>query len=224
MANSNDYEFMNENSIHEDLLCPLCTDPLEEPVCANQCGHTFCRKCITNTFRTMSKCPTCRHDLTLEDFQPVNIRPFLNQLNQLLVKCRLCSQEDIQWGNFKDHSTKCMERNVSCPAADIKCEWTGKRDKIQDHVNVCPLIKVRPMITELNAQVQQQSEQIRFLFTILGKISENHKTACRERYGVNGPASCDICGKLFKFDTNKRRLHYCPQTDICADCLKSHFQ
>ena len=54
-------------------------------------------------FSKMSNCPACRQSLTLQDFHPVTIRPFLNQLNQLLVKCKWCSQINIQRGNIKDH-------------------------------------------------------------------------------------------------------------------------
>ncbi|CAF1100879.1 unnamed protein product [Rotaria sp. Silwood1] len=185
MATSNSYEYINERSINEELLCSICTDPFEDPLCANQCGHTFCRKCITDTFcrkcitdtfcrkcitdtfRDMSRCPTCRHDLKLEDFHPVTIRPFLNQLNQLLVKCKWCSQSNIERGNFKDHLSNCVEEILSCPAANLKCDWKGKRDKIQDHVSICPLIKVQPMIVELTDLVKQQSEQIRCLDTLV---------------------------------------------------------
>jgi E3 ubiquitin-protein ligase NRDP1 len=223
MENRDNYEYMDENSIHEDLLCPLCSDPLDEPLCANQCGHTFCRKCITNTFQTMSKCPTCRQKLTLEDFHPVNIRPFLNQLNQLLVKCKGCLETNIQRGNFKDHTAKCLKINVSCPAAEIKCDWTGQRDQLQDHISICPLIKVQPMITELNALVKQQSEQIRFLYTILEKTSNNHKTACQEKEYKARTPYCDVCNKKITFNEHERRLHYCPQTDICSDCVKKYF-
>jgi hypothetical protein len=223
MASNDNYEYMDENSIHEDLLCSLCTDPFEEPVCANQCGHTFCRQCITKTFDTMSHCPTCRESLTLEDFQPVNIRPFLNQLNQLLVKCKVCSTTNIQRGNFKDHAMKCMKVNVSCPAAELNCNWTGQRDQLQDHTKTCSLIKIQSMISELNAKVKQQSEQIRFLYTILEKTSKNHKTACQERYKAGGSVSCDICKKYFTFDDREHALHYCPNTDICSDCVKEHF-
>jgi hypothetical protein len=223
MTNSNKYEYINEDSIHEDLICPICTDPLVEPLCADQCGHTFCRQCITDTFREMSQCPTCRHQLTIEDFRPVITRPFLNQLNQLLVKCKWCPQTNIQRGNFKEHSTKCEQKMVSCPAADIKCNWTGQRDKMQEHMNVCVLMKVQPVIAELNAQVRQQAEQIRFLYTILEKTSESQKKACRESYGVNNTIICDICDKETTYNGRRRRLHYCPQTDICSTCVKKHF-
>ncbi|CAF1112875.1 unnamed protein product [Adineta steineri] len=223
MAANNNCEYINDKSIPEDLLCPICTDPLEEPLSANQCGHTFCRQCITDTFQTMSQCPTCRYTLTLEDFQPVTLRPFLNQLNQILVKCKSCPETNIQRGNFKDHAIKCMKTIVSCPAADIKCSWTGQREKMQDHVSICPLVQIQPVITELNATVKQQSEQIHFLYTVLEKISTNYKKTCKEYYKAKGAAYCDICKKRFIFNEHEHRLHYCPETDFCSTCVKKYF-
>jgi hypothetical protein len=78
------------------------------------------------------------------------------------------------------------------------------------------------MIIELNALVKQQSEQIRFLYTVLEKTSKNHKTACQEKYETR-TACCDVCKKLFTFDEDEHRLHYCPQTDVCSDCVKKYF-
>ena len=223
MSSSNDYEYVDKKLIDESLLCPICTDPFEDPVCGSLCGHTFCRKCITDALHNTSKCPSCRRDVTLEDFTPAILRPFLNQLNQLFVICRWCSQMNIPRGNFKDHLKSCSKIIVSCPAADIKCDWKGQYDKMQDHVRMCPLVKVQPMIVELNALIKQQSEQIRFLYTILEKTSKSHQKACQEHYKANGRAYCDICRKRFMFDEHKARLHYCPDTDFCSDCVKKHF-
>ena len=223
MASSTDYEYINDNSIHEDLICPICYDPFERPLCANQCGHTFCRKCITNAIRKTSKCPLCSQVLTLNDFHAVTTRPFLNQLNKIHVKCHWCSQVNIQRGNFKDHAKTCTKFIVSCPAADIKCDWTGQRENVQDHLKVCVLMKVQPMMAELNSQVKQQSEQIRFLYTILEKTAKHHTETCPDKFTTDTIAYCDICEQAITFDEHTRCLHFCPDTDVCFNCVKKHF-
>ena len=220
MTSLDDFEYVNENSIHEDLLCPLCTDPFEEPVCAKQCGHTFCRNCITTTFQTMNRCPTCREILKLEDFHPINIRPFLNHLNQLLVTCKFCSITNIQRGNFDDHRKQCTNREIPCPAANIDCNWKGKRDQLEEHTRACALVKIQPKINELTRLVERQSEQIKFLFTVLQKLSVSKKQHWRENYGRGGSAQCDICNGDIQFSS---RLHFCPNTDICHRCIGKHF-
>jgi hypothetical protein len=223
MANTDSYEYMNENSIAQDLMCPLCKNPLNEPVCPDQCGHTFCQKCITNAFNQLSQCPTCRRRLTLSDFRPITTRPFLNQLNQLLVKCKACSESNIERSNFSDHSKVCSKQLVSCLAENLKCEWKGCRDQIDGHMKQCPLIKVQPTIAELNAKIAHQSGQIRFLYTVLNRISRNHKAVCQENYRMEGSACCDGCRIGFTFAEHERRLHFCPKTDFCADCVEEFF-
>lgn len=223
MSNDHDYEYMNESSIPEDLICPICSEPLREPVCADQCGHTFCRECITKTFRQMSTCPTCRHSLTLADFRSITTRPFLNQLNQLLVQCKQCSKSGIQRGDFKEHIATCVQTMVPCLAAAIHCDWKGKRDQLQDHIIACPLVKVQPIIADLKAQVTQQSERIRFLCTILEKISDSQTAACQEGGYIEREACCDVCDKNFNHAKHRRALHFCPNTDFCSGCVKKHF-
>ncbi|CAF1362704.1 unnamed protein product [Rotaria sordida] len=217
------WEHMTENIVDEELFCPICTDPFEEPVCANQCGHTFCRKCIIKTFRITSQCPTCRHTLTIDDFHPITTRPFLNQLNKILVKCKWCSQSNIQRGDFKDHIKTCTKTIISCPAANINCDWKGQPDQIQGHVEVCPLVKIQPTIVELKTIVKQQSEQIRFLYTIFKKTSEHHKEVCKEAYIKNGLIYCDVCKKQFTINEHQEWLHFCPEADICFNCVKKYF-
>ncbi|CAF3936058.1 unnamed protein product [Rotaria sp. Silwood1] len=197
MAINIDWENMTENSIDEDLFCPICTEPFEEPVCANQCGHTFCRKCIINTFRTKSQCPTCRHTLTIDGFHPVTTHPFLNQLNKILVKCKWCSQSNIQRGDFKDHIKICTKIIIPCPAAGIYCDWKGQRDQMQGHVQVCPLVKIQPTIDELKTIIKQQTEQIHFLYRILKRTSEHHKEGCREESIKSEIVYCDILEDIY---------------------------
>lgn len=224
MEKHDQFEYINEGSIDEDLLCPLCTDPLTEPFSARQCGHTFCRQCITNTFQTMDQCPTCRQTLNLDDFHPVNIRPFLNQLNQLLIQCKLCSATNIQRGNFNDHLKACENAGVTCPAADIDCDWKGKRDDLEEHVRTCALVKVQPKINELNNLVKQQSEQIAFLFTILNKVSDCQKDALLKRTIRRNRVSCDACDMQFTSEDYQQGLHFDPDADFCVKCIKKHFK
>ena len=225
MASKEKFEYIAETSISEDLLCPICTDPFEEPVCSDQCGHTFCRGCISTTYKSLTSCPTCRTTLILEDYRPIVARPFLNQLNQLLVKCKECSQSNIQRGDFKKHLDKCVEAKGICSAASLGCEWNGKRSDMENHTRVCQLIKVKPFFEQLQDQVQQQSKQIKFLFNILSRMSNNHKGACTELYEVHDyNAICDVCSTEYNIQQVQSALHFCPQTDICTICVENHFK
>ncbi|KAK7877107.1 hypothetical protein WMY93_032187 [Mugilogobius chulae] len=51
---------MSESSVErETLVCPICLDLLQTPVTL-PCGHSFCRKCVQDSFRGRYMCPVCR--------------------------------------------------------------------------------------------------------------------------------------------------------------------
>lgn len=41
-----------------DLICPVCTDVVQNAVQRTECGHVFCRACIATS---ASPCPICRN-------------------------------------------------------------------------------------------------------------------------------------------------------------------
>ena len=45
------HKYDYETPVDQDLNCPLCKQPLVDPVDAT-CGHTFCQLCIVRFFRT----------------------------------------------------------------------------------------------------------------------------------------------------------------------------
>ncbi|XP_038672905.1 zinc-binding protein A33-like [Scyliorhinus canicula] len=56
-------------SFTEDLKCPICLDFFTHPV-SLECGHNFCRSCITRCWEVeINSCPECR-----EEFPELNLR------------------------------------------------------------------------------------------------------------------------------------------------------
>ena len=45
--------------------CPICLDPIDNPVVSN-CGHMICQTCFINGRDTLRACPICRN----RDWQP----------------------------------------------------------------------------------------------------------------------------------------------------------
>jgi hypothetical protein len=167
-AHTDDYDYINEESIHERLKCTICCRPFVNPV-STKCKdrkHTFCRQCIEEWIKRDPSCPMCRQQLNNEDLTPFNDGFLIDMLNELKIRCKLCQQSEIERGNFTDHISKaCFKVNISCPSADIKCPWTGSRDQLNQHLNTCIFNPLRPLITELREQMHGQKTQTEQLKT-----------------------------------------------------------
>uniref|UniRef100_A0A667X6N5 Uncharacterized protein n=1 Tax=Myripristis murdjan TaxID=586833 RepID=A0A667X6N5_9TELE len=61
-----------EDSISKDLTCSICLTIFTDPV-SLLCGHSFCRKCITNSLSIKDQCPQCRTTVPKEEkYLPTN--------------------------------------------------------------------------------------------------------------------------------------------------------
>jgi hypothetical protein len=143
--------YMDEASIDDDLRCGICQKPFVDPVSLpSPCEQTFCSKCIQSDLENHSNnCPQCNNkSLTNEDWKPENgcIQKILGKLR---VKCPLFSDENISRADFVKHIEQfCSKRLVLCSANDIKCQWNGPYDQLDEHVNTCPYEKLRTVLTE----------------------------------------------------------------------------
>ncbi|KFO64867.1 E3 ubiquitin-protein ligase RNF4, partial [Corvus brachyrhynchos] len=61
------------------IRCPICMDFYPQimrsgrMVLSTLCGHIFCSQCLPVALQTGSFCPTCREDLTPEEYHPIYI-------------------------------------------------------------------------------------------------------------------------------------------------------
>lgn len=63
-------------SLEEEVNCPICQGSLREPVTID-CGHNFCRSCLTRYCETLGPapegpptCPLCKEPFCLGSFRP----------------------------------------------------------------------------------------------------------------------------------------------------------
>ncbi|XP_070789475.1 zinc finger protein RFP-like [Pituophis catenifer annectens] len=71
----------------EELTCSICLDYFQDPVLIPECGHNFCRGCLTRSWGTSeskASCPQCR-----QTFAPRSLLPN-RQLARVLEEARLC--------------------------------------------------------------------------------------------------------------------------------------
>lgn len=127
------YTYLNEDEIDVELKCSICADPFEIPMNCKYCGNTYCEKCIMQWLEQQSSCPSCRK--FGNNFLPVISRVVINQLNRLIVQCKLCQQMNIQRSNFTDHiNSTCPKQIILCTD---QCGWKGCRENLPEHLIKC---------------------------------------------------------------------------------------
>lgn len=165
---TNQYEYVDESAVDENYKCNICNEPFNSPV-TTSCDHTYCQTCLDLWLNEgHASCPTCRHQLSSHDIKPVTTRLILNILDRIPVKCSQCNQIGIHRGNFSDHMLKvCPKAVVFCPAADVKCPWSGPRDQLDSHRTACNYEPLRSMLKKLldtnerlERQVQSLTDQV----------------------------------------------------------------
>ena len=102
-----EFIYENEDSIPEDLFCPICSAPFIEPVEHTSCGIEFCRECIN---KWHSSCPNCR-ETPITNIKPVTAKRLLTKLYDLKVKCPQCSKV-CQRGDLAKHATDCFSIGI----------------------------------------------------------------------------------------------------------------
>ncbi|KAK8920055.1 putative TRAF-like signal transducer [Metarhizium anisopliae] len=129
-----------------NLLCPICHDPLVDPV-TTPCDHTFCYRCLRRSIASSpsgTACPIDRELLLWVDCFSA-ARLVRTQLNCLMVKCpnqgRGCESE-LRRENVEKHATtECRFREFTCPdtACDKKLRDKPKDDKCHHREVGCAL-------------------------------------------------------------------------------------
>lgn len=108
-----------------NLLCPICHDPLVDPV-TTPCDHTFCYRCLRRSIASSpsgTACPIDRDLLSwLDCFSAARL--IRTQLNGLMVKCpyhrRGCDKEVRREAVESHATTECRYRELCCP--DTNCD------------------------------------------------------------------------------------------------------
>ncbi|KAK3186612.1 hypothetical protein K4F52_004652 [Lecanicillium sp. MT-2017a] len=114
-----------------NLLCPICHDPLVDPV-TTPCDHTFCYRCIRWSIASSpsgTACPIDREPLIWADCFSA-ARLIRTQLNSLVVKCpyhnRGCAKELRREVIEKHATTECRYREYYCPDKDCTKKLSSK--------------------------------------------------------------------------------------------------
>lgn len=152
-----------------NLLCPICHDPLVDPI-TTPCDHTFCYRCLRGSIASSpsgSACPIDREPLEWSACFSAD-RLIRMQLNNILVKCphhsRGCNKEvrrevveahaesECRFSTYKCPDTSCDKRlrqkptDETCLHVQTKCEFCKEDIEIASrdvHMLTCPKGKTR---------------------------------------------------------------------------------
>ncbi|XP_077301933.1 E3 ubiquitin-protein ligase NRDP1 elgi [Arctopsyche grandis] len=150
-----------KSEVDDELICPICSCVLEEPVQAPVCEHAFCRCCITEWISTQPTCPVDRQAVTSGQLHPVP-RILRNLLARLTISC-----DNALFGcplvvNLDSLSTHLKDCEYN-PKRPIPCEqgcgMIIPKDELKEHNCIRELRSIiQSQQTNFNAYQQQISE------------------------------------------------------------------
>lgn len=177
------YEYVGKK-VDPDLECAICHEPMIDPVLLPDCSHMFCRRCITETLSARTVCPLCQTKPTV-DLLVKAPYPLKNRLDSLEVFCpvnrchvarhalsdhiptcpRECPQgcgDKIAPKDDARHELICNSVTLSCPRADLLCEWTGERRFLDGHLEECKKKSLEPVVRHLLSKVDKLTEALEY--------------------------------------------------------------
>ncbi|KAK6629092.1 hypothetical protein RUM43_002909 [Polyplax serrata] len=150
-----------QGEVDEELICPICTGVLEDPLQAPSCEHAFCRSCINEWVSRQPTCPIDRMAITSAHLRPVPriTRNLLSRLNitcdNILHGCAAVLKLNV----LASHLEEC-EHNPKRPLpCDLGCGLVIPKDEIKDH----------NCIKELRALIHKHEEKFTEFQQQLGK-------------------------------------------------------
>ncbi|XP_076368626.1 E3 ubiquitin-protein ligase NRDP1-like [Tachypleus tridentatus] len=140
-------------AVDEELICPICSGVLEEPLQAPQCEHAFCRTCIHEWLTRQQMCPVDRTPITTLQLKCVP-RILRNLLSRLLISCDNSSfgcTAVVKLDRLASHLEGC-EHNPRRPVqCEQGCGLVVPMDELKDH----------NCIKELRALVESQQQKMK---------------------------------------------------------------
>ncbi|KAG8191602.1 hypothetical protein JTE90_018535 [Oedothorax gibbosus] len=124
-----------EGEVDEDLICPICSGVLEEPLHAPQCEHAFCKSCINEWLTRQPSCPVDRQPITTNELKPVP-RIMRNLLSRLMIMCDNANfgcTTVVKLERLEVHKEEC-EHNPKRPVpCEQGCGLVVPKDELKEH-------------------------------------------------------------------------------------------
>lgn len=158
------------DSLLDELSCPVCFEDFEEPKCLPKCAHNICQSCLEDIVKTRSsnrkyvKCPICRENVAIPP-EGISAIPTNTMIKRLLEKASVPrAEKEIM--RALERSKEKMEtlRNSLKPGQSSAFEVKGeelKRTIKEKSREIKQLIKSQEelMISEVNDFVKKYAEK-----------------------------------------------------------------
>lgn len=108
--------FVDYDEIDRELLCPICTDVLDDPV-QTECDHNFCRECIIQWLsngNANNVCPTDMRPLAANQLKQAS-RIITNFIDRLIIRCQNYDNGCTFTTKFENMTQLTEHQNVQCP-------------------------------------------------------------------------------------------------------------
>lgn len=153
------------DSCPEDLQCQICLGVAVDPLVTEECGHLFCRHCITLALEHKRECPVDRSPITVNNLRK-DIRSHRRIIN---LRCYCLHREQgCQWegeyGNLQSHVDRCEHVPVECAFAPHGCNAVVSRRNLHEHIaeNVAQHLALMctslTVVMDENTALQQELE------------------------------------------------------------------
>ncbi|XP_066988012.1 E3 ubiquitin-protein ligase NRDP1 isoform X1 [Macrobrachium rosenbergii] len=156
-----------QGEVDEELLCPICSEVLEDPLQAPSCEHAFCSGCINEWLSRQQTCPVDRQTITSSQLKSVP-RILRSLLSKLYISCdnkpHGCTAV-LKLDLLSSHLEECEfnpKRPVPCEQG---CGLVVPKDELKDH----------NCLREMRSLIQNQS----------GKIAELQQELAENKYQLN---------------------------------------
>lgn len=207
------HHYVDEASISDCLLCPVCQEPLVDPV-VDTLEHAFCLACAQDCLKHNKACPIGREPLSWQS-APRMIR---NMLDELLVKCLheecdfqgpretllnhlkgACPYELVSCACAHQCERRLIESHLdeACPRTLIacaECRQLVARNEMQSHLetdNACPVTTARRAEKQRREELEREQAKLEERFALLNPPQADmvHIDTTRCFAGINNKLS-----------------------------------
>ncbi|KAH8018800.1 hypothetical protein HPB51_012190 [Rhipicephalus microplus] len=158
-----------QGDVDEELICPVCSGVLEEPLQAPQCEHAFCQGCICQWLSRQQTCPVDRQSITAAQLKPVP-RILRNLLSRLQMSCdnaQFGCSAIVKLDCLTSHRETCEHNPRRLVPCEQGCGLVVPKDELKDHNCVKELRSLvqfqQQRLNEFQLEIREQGREISML-------------------------------------------------------------